>query len=314
MPQGGKLTLAADMEIASAALPHPAGLQPGRYIRIEVSDTGSGMDQTVLARVTEPFFTTKEPGKGTGLGLAMAKGFVEQSGGSLSIDSVVGQGTRIIMWLPIMPGVDAPHEARSRRTKSAATGQRCFWSMTTRSSATFCACRWRMVAMPCWRLDPAVALSLLDAGEAVDIIVSDLTMPGMDGLELIRGAQARRMNLPAVLLTGYAGDGAALAVGGAISGAFSLLRKPVSGAQLVEHQRTARSPEAGKPGLIARRTEVESAAGPLPRAGQPRTPPRPATRPDRRTVGRRSASPTGNPSAVNPHGTLAAGFHDMLNG
>ena len=84
----------------SAGLPHPAGLAPGGYVRIGVIDTGSGMDRAVLARVTEPFFTTKEPGKGTGLGLAMAKGFVEQSGGGLSIDSTVGQGTRVILWLP----------------------------------------------------------------------------------------------------------------------------------------------------------------------------------------------------------------------
>src|SRR3954453_21431287 len=93
MPSGGTLRLSADVEMASTGLPHPAGLTPGLYVRIVVSDTGSGMDREVLARVTEPFFTTKEPGKGTGLGLAMAKGFVEQSGGSLSIDSVVGSGT-----------------------------------------------------------------------------------------------------------------------------------------------------------------------------------------------------------------------------
>ena len=93
MPQGGTLKLGANAEtMARAALPHPAGL-PGRYIRIVVSDTGIGMDRRVLSRVTEPFFTTKQPGKGTGLGLAMAKGFVEQSGGSLTIDSEVGHGT-----------------------------------------------------------------------------------------------------------------------------------------------------------------------------------------------------------------------------
>ena len=79
-----------------------------------------------------------------------------------------------------------------------------------------------------------MALARLAAGERVDIIVSDLTMPGMDGLALIRTAQQKRPGLPAVLLTGYAGDGAALAVGGALSGSFSLLRKPVSGAQLAD--------------------------------------------------------------------------------
>ena len=100
MPSGGTLTLGADAEMVSAGLPHPVGLAPGLYIRIQVGDTGTGMDRGVLSRVTEPFFTTKEPGKGTGLGLAMAKGFVEQSGGSLSIESAPGQGTRVILWLP----------------------------------------------------------------------------------------------------------------------------------------------------------------------------------------------------------------------
>jgi CheY-like chemotaxis protein len=80
----------------------------------------------------------------------------------------------------------------------------------------------------------AAALAWLEQGGRVDIIVSDLTMPAMEGLTLIRLVQERRPSLPAVLLTGYAGDGAALAVGGAISGSFSLLRKPVSGTQLVD--------------------------------------------------------------------------------
>jgi CheY-like chemotaxis protein len=80
----------------------------------------------------------------------------------------------------------------------------------------------------------AEALATLDAGRAVDILVTDLSMPGMDGLAVIRAAQVRYPGLPAVLLTGYAGDGAALAVGGAISGSFSLLRKPVRAAHLVD--------------------------------------------------------------------------------
>ena len=80
----------------------------------------------------------------------------------------------------------------------------------------------------------AEALALLDAGEAIDALVTDLSMPGMDGLAVIRAVQARRRGLPAVLLTGYAGAGATLALGGAISGAFTLLRKPVSGSQLVD--------------------------------------------------------------------------------
>jgi PAS domain S-box-containing protein len=233
MPLGGTLTLAADTEIVSTGLPHPAGLAPGGYVRILVTDTGTGMDRAVLARVTEPFFTTKEPGKGTGLGLAMAKGFVEQSGGSLSIDSAVGRGTRIILWLPNAPsaggsGLDA---ARADRPSVLLVDDDAIVRDVLALSLEDAG--YRVLAAS----GGAAALARLDAPERVDIIVSDLAMPSMDGLALIRSAQERQPGLPAVLLTGYAGDDAALAVGGAISGAFSLLRKPVSGTQLVDRIR-----------------------------------------------------------------------------
>ncbi len=235
MPSGGTLTLAADIEMVFTGLPHPAGLTPGRYVRIAVSDTGSGMDRDVLARVTEPFFTTKEPGKGTGLGLAMAKGFVEQSGGSLSIDSAVGQGTRIMLWLPAATGAACVTFGTDGVVR-AGFGKPCVLLVDddaiVREVLTLSLeeSGYAVIAAD----SGAAALIRLTAGERVDIIVSDLTMPGMDGLTLIRSAQERRPGLPAVLLTGYAGDGAALAVGGAISGTFSLLRKPVSGTQLVD--------------------------------------------------------------------------------
>ena len=235
MPSGGTLTLAAETEMVATGQPHPAGLPPGTYVRIVVSDTGSGMEAAVLARVTEPFFTTKEPGKGTGLGLAMAKGFVEQSGGSLSIDSVVAQGTRITLWLPgatsnvaSSPGIAAPTDA--------GFGKPCVLLVDddaiVRDVLTSSLEDFGYAVLP---VDSgAAALTRLASGDRVDIMVSDLTMPAMDGLTLIRAAQERRPGLPAVLLTGYAGDGATLAVGGAISGTFSLLRKPVTGMQLAD--------------------------------------------------------------------------------
>jgi PAS domain S-box-containing protein len=235
MPLGGTLTLAADTDLATAGQPHPVGLEPGFYVRIVVSDTGSGMDRVVLARVTEPFFTTKEPGKGTGLGLAMAKGFAEQSGGSLSIDSVVGQGTRIVLWLPAATG-SAGRRLDIGAPAFAGAGKPCVLLVdddaVVRDVLTLSLEDAGYAVLPAD--SGAAALNRLAAGEHVDIIVSDLTMPGMDGLTLIRTAQERRPGLPAVLLTGYAGDGATLAIGGAISGTFSLLRKPVSGTQLAD--------------------------------------------------------------------------------
>ena len=236
MPSGGTLTLAADTEIVSAGLPHPAGLAAGCYVRIEVRDNGTGMDRAVLARVTEPFFTTKEPGKGTGLGLAMTKGFVEQSGGSLSIDSRVGEGTRVILWLPGSSG-QAPVSRQNAGEKHAPVGKTSVLLVDDDAVV-------RDVLM--LSLEDAgytvraassgqAALDLLSSGVQIDIIVSDLTMSMMDGLTLIKTAQEQFPDLPAVLLTGYAGDGASLAVGSAISGTFSLLRKPVLGTQLADH-------------------------------------------------------------------------------
>jgi CheY-like chemotaxis protein len=235
MPLGGTLTLAAESEIVSAGQLQPVGLAAGGYVRIVVSDTGSGMDLGVLSRVTEPFFTTKEPGKGTGLGLAMAKGFVEQSGGSLAIESVVGEGTCVILWLPAATAaVGGVHEAPPEHEADADPPHVLLVDddAIVRNILTLSLEDAGFVVHPA--NGGSAALHWLDRGERVDIIVSDLTMPDMDGLMVIRAAQTLRLNLPAVLLTGYAGDGATLAVGGAISGTFSLLRKPISGAQLVD--------------------------------------------------------------------------------
>jgi signal transduction histidine kinase len=112
MPAGGCLTLSAGTETVPADGPtHPAGLVPGRYVRLAVADTGTGMDRATLARAGEPFFTTKELGTGTGLGLPMAKGFIEQSGGTLRVESSLGKGTAVTLWLPA---------AETRRVRAAA--------------------------------------------------------------------------------------------------------------------------------------------------------------------------------------------------
>jgi PAS domain S-box-containing protein len=98
MPHGGPLTFSATAMTGDAPGP-PAGLGPGPFLRLMVRDAGIGMEATTLARVTEPFFTTKPAGEGTGLGLSMAKGFAERSGGALAIASAPGQGTTVTLWL-----------------------------------------------------------------------------------------------------------------------------------------------------------------------------------------------------------------------
>jgi PAS domain S-box-containing protein len=230
MPGGGTLTLAAAaVEFADSGL-RPHGISPGAYVRITVADTGSGMDAATFARVAEPFFTTKPQGCGTGLGLAMVKGFAEQSGGAMAIATAPGSGTTVSIWLP-RAKADAPvsqsdgsqdHPARHTsarillvddddlvRETLAAQMEDLGFAMLVASGG-------------------AEAVALIEAGEVVDAMVSDLSMPGMNGVVAIQKALAMRPGLPCFLLTGYVGDRAALSAGDV----FTLVRKPISGTQL----------------------------------------------------------------------------------
>jgi signal transduction histidine kinase len=117
MPSGGSLTIAARGEttVGDAALP------AGRYVRLAVTDTGEGMDETTLARATEPFFTTKGTGKGTGLGLSMVHGMVEQLGGQFVLKSRPGEGTTAELWLPVAARTAAPVETAAPAAPPAAS-------------------------------------------------------------------------------------------------------------------------------------------------------------------------------------------------
>jgi signal transduction histidine kinase/ActR/RegA family two-component response regulator len=244
MPQGGRLTIAAAIEdVAPGDSVHPADLTPRRYVRLTVADTGIGMDAHTLARAQEPFFTTKKAGLGTGLGLPMATGFAEQSGGALSIESSPGQGTAVTLWLPAddparhaaETAPDHAVESAPSGTGMALTGARVLLvedeNLLREVLRQNLEDRGYDVVMAA---SGAEALALLTEGEQVDVLVTDLAMPGMDGIAAIRGAREHRPGLPAVLLTGYAGEEAALMAGRPITGAYSLARKPIATDDLVE--------------------------------------------------------------------------------
>ncbi len=124
MPAGGRLILRAEALSVPEAVQAPAELAEGVFIRLSVVDEGEGMTQEVLARVREPFFTTKRKGKGTGLGLAMAHSFAEQSGGALTIETALGKGTTVSLWLPraLQGGIMRTREAEAALPANVSPG------------------------------------------------------------------------------------------------------------------------------------------------------------------------------------------------
>ena len=209
-----------------------SGLVPGDYVRIDVIDDGSGMDAKTLARASEPFFTTKPVGKGTGLGLAMARGFAEQSGGALTIASAPGKGTTVSLWLPVAkPGAEGASEeapdAPLKTTRILLVDDEPSIVDMLRT------CLEDQGFEVATALGGHEALERLKSGAPFDLVVSDLSMPGVNGLDVIRAARASRPKQAAILLTGYVGDIKALELEGALGGGLSLLRKPVLGAELI---------------------------------------------------------------------------------
>jgi PAS domain S-box-containing protein len=234
----GTLILSAKPQTAREATREvPVPLKKGRYMRLSLSDTGCGMAPEVLARASEPFFTTKPQGQGTGLGLAMARDFAEQSGGGMHIESAAGFGTTVSLWLPLAEhqlmaadaraSVDTPGRETSRIRVMVVDDEPMARQMLADQLSSV---SYTVVTAA----DGTTGLAVLDEAGPVDLIVSDLSMPGMDGIAFIREAQRRHPKLPAILLTGFVTHAAEMAARGAVSGMFTLLRKPVTTEQLTE--------------------------------------------------------------------------------
>ncbi len=235
MPEGGTITFWADREHVTNE--HAAALAPGAYVRLAVADTGAGMSEATLKHAMEPFFTTKERGKGTGLGLSMARGFAEQSRGALRVESKVARGTTVTLWLPVTNGAVAQPETADGQSAPMIEGHSRILLVDDEIVVrTVLAGELRDRGFHITEVASGrEALDVLELGQPVDMLVTDLSMPGMDGVDLIRAAQAMSRRLPAILLTGYAGDAAALTIGNRVDGPVILLRKPIGGAQLADH-------------------------------------------------------------------------------
>ncbi len=237
MPDGGTLTLAAAVETVGDAAAHAADLVPGRYVRLSVSDTGGGMSVATLARASEPFFTTKPLGQGTGLGLAMARGFAQHSGGGFVIESALGRGTVVTLWFPEATGDPVADDPAPDGGIVAAMPMRSRVLIVDDDAMVREVLVGEMTEQG-YRVshagDGLDALAQIDRGMSLDLLISDFAMPGMNGLTLIQEVRRRRPELPVLLLTGFADAGVRLAMEGFGMGNTVLLSKPISGMALAE--------------------------------------------------------------------------------
>ena len=209
-PAQGRIGVHASAQVLDAAPAAAWQIEPGRYVRIEVSDNGSGMDATTLARMFEPFFTTKRPGLGTGLGMAMVYGFVKQSGGAIDIDSQVGQGTTVSLWLPTSDtasGLPLPKDG----ALDTARGDSRLALLVGDEPEVRKVARRRLVELGFAVIEAengSEAMQILDQTPGIALLLSDVVMPGgIDGRVLAAHAREHCGVPRVVLMSGYAPDG-----------------------------------------------------------------------------------------------------------
>jgi PAS domain S-box-containing protein len=208
-------------------------LERGLYVRIDVRDDGTGMDEHTQLHMFEPFFTTKDVGKGTGLGLSTARSFAEQSGGGLRITSRLGEGTTASLWLPVAARGEA--SASSAAPSDPVAGKPLSVLIVDDEQPLR-----EMLALDLkdrgFAVDAAgsgaEALARLDAGARYDVVVSDLAMPNMNGVMFLNEARRRVADLPAIILTGNTGAVTMQSLEKSLGVSVIVIRKPVAGAAL----------------------------------------------------------------------------------
>jgi CheY-like chemotaxis protein len=202
--RGGLLSVElSETELDASFVARYPGLKPGQYLRLSVTDTGHGMHPAVIERIFDPYFTTKGPGEGTGLGLAVVRGIIKSLGGGISVYSEAGQGTTFHIFLP---KIEAEAVREPERIEALLTGgervlfvddeqvladlgkemlESIGYSVEIETSS--------IDALESFRAEP----------EAFDLVITDMTMPGLTGRELAAELMAIRPGIPVILCTGF---------------------------------------------------------------------------------------------------------------
>ena len=235
MPQGGVLSVALERVESSERRPHLRGkaLAPGPYVRLVVSDTGTGIPPDVFERMFDPFFTTKTVGEGTGLGLSLVHGIVTDLGGAIDVTTSLGDGTRFEIWLPVSGETPKP-DAEIDRELPHGTGETIMIvddepQLVSLTEELLAALGYEPVGFGSSR----VALEAFQANpRRFDLILTDEAMPDLIGTELAREIRLVRPSIPIVLMSGHGGS--PLATLAAAIGVNEVLHKPLQRHDLAE--------------------------------------------------------------------------------
>jgi len=203
MPDGGELTLrTAHVDVEEGQM---LAVPAGEYALVAVSDSGTGMPPEVVERIFEPFFTTKPIGKGTGLGMSMIYGFMQQSGGHITVDSTPGQGTTVSLFMPVVHDAPTEKEAANAQPVSLGAGQSILVvedDAQVRMLVTVVLEELGYTAEVVEDADGAIPI--LASSKKIDLLITDVGLPGLNGRQLAEIARQSRPALPVLFMTGYA--------------------------------------------------------------------------------------------------------------
>jgi CheY-like chemotaxis protein len=252
MPRGGTLTITTgDVTVNAAAAANRPGLRPGRYALLTVADTGHGMDAATKARIFEPFFTTKEIGKGTGLGLATVYGNVTSSGGHIDVQSELGRGTVFRVLWPLSSGPVKP-ASNPDLSLPIRGGAETILLVEDEESVRGLAAKlltgygYRVIEAR----DGSEAEQISrQEGDYLHLMVTDVVMPGISGLELATRLAAVRPKMKVLFMSGYTDD--AIVRRGVLADDAAFLQKPFTGEVLARRVREVLDQPAEEPEAAA---------------------------------------------------------------
>jgi nitrogen-specific signal transduction histidine kinase len=233
MPEGGKLTIeTANTSLDQTYFERDAEVIPGQYVMVSISDNGAGMSKDTLARAFEPFYTTKEVGRGTGLGLSMVYGYVKQSGGHVTLYSEEGHGTTVKLYFPRYMGkVDAAIDVANKPVPPASSGEVILVVEDSDDVRAYSVSILRELGYQVLEASNADdALDIIRQMGRIDLLFTDVVLPGKNGRALVEAAKSIRGNLPVLYTTGYSRN--AIVHHGRLDPDIELISKPFTFDQL----------------------------------------------------------------------------------